>query len=124
MTIQRFKWWVIHYYLNGDGSLITDVFSVDSAWKGKKMRIFVNLKGGVDNVTFMGYYKGSYSVPLKTVVNSSSKNASVRRNQIRGKKGRGYWYLGVTNRSRQRWFVYTKTGGHFYQKTRKEHSHF
>ena len=103
------------YYLNKDGSLVTDVFKADKSWYGKKMRIYINAKAGIDNVTFMGYVKGGgFCVPLKTVVTTCSKTSDVLRKQVRGRKGSGKWKLGRTGKSRQRWFLFHKNGNTYY----------
>ena len=103
------------YYLDKDGSLITNVFATDSSWFKKKMRIYINCKVGIGNVTFMGYIKGSgYCVPLKTIVTTCSKKKSVLKKQIRGRGGKGKWKLGRTGKSRHRWFLFHKNGHTYY----------
>ena len=103
------------YYLNADGSLVTNVFAADSSWYKKKMRIYINVKAGIDNVTFMGYIKGSgYCVPLKTIVTTCSKKNRVLKKQIRGRGGKGKWKLGRTGKSRHRWFLFHKNGHTYY----------
>ena len=103
------------YYLNADGSLVTNVFAVDSSWYKKKMRIYVNAKSGIDNVTFMGYIKGSgFCVPLKTIVTTCSKKEKTLKKQVRGAKGKGKWKLGRKGGSRHRWYLFHKEGHTYY----------
>ncbi len=103
------------YYLNADGSLVTNVFATDSSWFKKKMRIYINAKAGIDNVTFMGYIKGSgYCVPLKTIVTTCSKKNATLKKQVRGAGGKGKWKLGRKGGSRHRWFLFHKNGHTYY----------
>lgn len=103
------------YYLNADGSLVTNVFDTDSSWYKKKMRIYVNAKAGIDNVTFLGYIKGSgYCVPLKTIVTTCSRKNKTLKKQVRGAGGKGKWKLGRKGGSRHRWYLFHKNGNTYY----------